>query len=516
MLPRALVLLVLLAPLSARACPSDCDGDGTVGINELVLGVEIALGSAGTDRCAAADIDGDGQVAIQELIAGVDAALNGCADATPTATPSVTPGPLHCGDGTADPDEECDDGNQVAGDGCDAACQLEPGGNPCAGVAAFPGAALTSVLVTDGLSLPVFAGAPRLDPHRLFVVEQFGTIRIIKDGVKLDTPFLDIHERVSCCGERGLLSIAFHPDYEHNGRFFVDYTNTHGDTVIARYTVSADPDVADPDSEKILLTILQPFANHNGGLLAFAPDGTMFVGMGDGGSQDDPNGNGQNDQTLLAKMLRLDVDVDDAEAEASGRYYHVPPDNPRAGEGAPLGLIWAKGVRNPWRYAFDRLTGDLYIADVGQNRREEIDFLPAGSPGGTNFGWDVFEGATCHEPPPGTNQCPEQVAPFTPPILDYSHSDEGRPCSITGGYVYRGCALPDLRGQYFFSDYCTPFIRTFAYENGIVTGLEDRTKALAPGGGLTIDSVVSFGEDARGELYIVDYGGELYRIVPKI
>ena len=188
MLPRALVLLVLLAPLSARACPSDCDGDGTVGINELVLGVEIALGSAGTDRCAAADIDGDGQVAIQELIAGVDAALNGCADATPTATPSVTPGPLHCGDGTADPDEECDDGNQVAGDGCDAACQLEPGGNPCAGVAAFPGAALTSVLVTDGLSLPVFAGAPRLDPHRLFVVEQFGTIRIIKDGVKLARP----------------------------------------------------------------------------------------------------------------------------------------------------------------------------------------------------------------------------------------------------------------------------------------------------------------------------------------
>ena len=507
---RALALVLLLAPLPALACPGDCDSDGTVAINELVVGVEIALGSAGINRCAAADGDGDGEVAIQELIAAVDAALSGC----PSATPTVTPGPVHCGDGTADADEECDDGNRDSGDGCDANCQLEPGGNPCAGVASFPGAALTTELVTDGLSLPVFAGAPRLDPHRVFVVEQFGTIRIIKDGVKLDTPFLDIHERVSCCTERGLLSIAFHPDYEHNGRFFVDYTNTNGDTVIARFTVSADPDVADPGSEKILITIAQPFANHNGGLAAFAPDGTMFVGMGDGGSQDDPNGNGQNDQTLLAKLLRFDVDVD-AAAEARGQYYEIPADNPRAGEGAPLGLIWAKGLRNPWRYAFDRLTNDLYIADVGQNRREEIDFLPAGSPGGTNFGWDIFEGAICHEPPAGTSQCPEQVAPFTPPILDYSHSDAGRPCSITGGYVYRGCALPDLHGQYFFSDYCTPFIRSFVYQDGVVTGLQDLTDELAPGGDLSIGSVVSFGEDARGELYIVDYGGELYRVVPK-
>ncbi|HSP98160.1 MAG TPA: PQQ-dependent sugar dehydrogenase, partial [Candidatus Dormibacteraeota bacterium] len=474
--------------------------DGTVAIDELVVGVEIALGSAGVDRCTAVDGDGDGQVAIQELITAVGAALTGCAGPTPT----TTVGPLHCGDGTADADEECDDGNTVAGDGCDAACQLEPGGNPCAGVPSFPGVPATTELVTDGLALPVFAGAPRLDPHRLFVVEQAGTIRVVKDGALLDAPFLDIHDRVGCCGERGLLSIAFHPDYERNGRFFVDYTNTAGDTVIARYTVGSDPDRADRDSEQILLTIAQPFANHNGGLVAFAPDGTLFVGMGDGGSQHDPNGNGQNDQTLLAKMLRLDVDVEDAP------FYRVPPDNPRAGEGAPLGLIWAKGVRNPWRYAFDRLTGDLYIADVGQDRREEIDFLPAGSPGGSNFGWNIFEGNICHEPPQG---CPDQVPPFTPPILDYTHRDG---CSITGGYVYRGCALPDLRGQYFFSDYCTPFIRSFALQNGVVTGLQDRTAALAPGGGFTIDSVTSFGEDARGELYIVDYGGELYRVVPKM
>jgi cysteine-rich repeat protein len=495
---RAVVVLAILIPLPVLACPGDCDGDGTVNVNELVLGVQIALGSAGIDRCTAADHDGDGRVAVTDLVASVDAALNGCgATATPTARP------LHCGDGTADDDEECDDGNTASGDGCDAGCQLEPGGDPCAGVAAAPGVAPGTELVTDGLALPVFAAAPRLDPHRLFVVEQAGTIRIVKDGALLDTPFLDIHERVGCCGERGLLSIAFHPDYEHNGRFFVDYTNTDGNTVIARYRVSADPDRADATSEQILLTIDQPFANHNGGLLAFAPDGTMFVGMGDGGGQDDPNGNGQNDATLLAKMLRLDVDVE------TPPYYAVPADNPRAGEGAPLGLIWAKGVRNPWRYAFDRATGDLYIADVGQGKREEIDFIPAGTPGGLNFGWDIFEGTICHEP---AQNCGEQGPPFTPPIFDYTHRQG---CSITGGYVYRGCALPDLRGQYFFSDYCTPFIDSFRVQDGIVTGLQDRTAAFAPGGGFSIDSVTSFGEDARGELYIVDYGGELYKMVPR-
>jgi hypothetical protein len=498
MFPRALALLAMLLPLPALACPGDCDGDGRVTVNELVRGVAIALGGAGLDHCAAADGNGDGRLSIAELVANVNAALAGCG---PAATPTVRP--LHCGDGTADPDEECDDGNGAAGDGCDASCQLEPGGDPCAGVAAAPGAGVGAALVVNGLSLPVFAGAPRLDPHRLFVVEQAGVIRIVKDGALLDTPFLDIRERVSCCGERGLLSIAFHPDYERNGRFFVDYTDRAGDTVIARYRVSADPDRADADSEQILLTIAQPFANHNGGLVAFAPDGTLFAGMGDGGSQDDPDGNGQNDATLLGKLLRLNVDVEDAP------YYAVPPDNPRAGEGAPLGLIWATGLRNPWRYAFDRATGDLYIADVGQVRREEIDFLPAGTPGGSNFGWDIFEGGICHEPPQSSG---EQTLPFTPPIFEYTHR-EG--CSITGGYVYRGCALPELRGQYVFSDYCTAFIRSFAVQNGVVTGLQDRTAALAPGGGFSIDAVASFGEDARGELYIVDHRGELYKVVRK-
>ena len=454
MLLRAIAMLAILLPLPVLACTSDCDDDGTVTVSELVVGVQIALGSLGPDRCTAADEDGDGQVLIAELVSGVEAALNGCGA---TATPTVVP--ASCGDGTADADEECDDGNTTAGDGCDAGCQLESGGDVCAGVPALPGATAGTELVTDGLALPIFVTAPPLDPRRLFVVEQAGMIRLIKDGALLDPPFLDIHEQVSCCGERGLLSVAFHPDYETNGRFFVNYTNLDGDTVIARYRVSADPDRADDASEQILLTIDQPASNHNGGLVAFAPDGTFFVGMGDGGGQDDPNGNGQSDQTLLAKMLRLDVEVE------TPPYYAVPPDNPRAGEGAPLGLIWAKGLRNPWRFAWDRATGDLYIGDVGQGRREEVDFLPAGSPGGANFGWDIFEGFICHEP---VQSCGEQVPPFTPPIYDYPHRDSA--CSVTGGYVYRGCTLPDLRGRYFFSDYCQPFVRSFVLQGGVNGG----------------------------------------------
>ena len=501
---RGLLLLLFLAPLPALGCPGDCDGDRAVTINELVVGVEIALGNAGLERCRAADGNGDLQVAIGELVAAVDAALSGC----PAPTPTV--GPLDCGDGTADADEECDDGNRADGDGCDGACQLEPGGDPCAGVASFPDAELASALVTDGVALPVHIAAPRLDPHRLFIVEQEGRIRIVRDGVLLETPFLAIEDLAGCCGERGLLSLAFHPDYEANGVFFVNYTDNDGATVVARFRVSADPDRADPDSRRIVLTVPQPFSNHNGGQLAFAPDGTLLVGMGDGGLGDDPLETGQDDGTLLGKMLRLDVDVDEAAAEASGEWYEVPADNPRAGEGKPLGLVWAKGLRNPWRFSFDRLTGDLYIGDVGQGSREEIDVLPAGHPGGANFGWDIFEGFVCHEPAPFP-ECPEQIDPFTPPVLDYPRRD-GR--SVTGGFVYRGCALPALRGQYFFSDYETAFVRSFALQGGVVTGLTDRTAALAPGGGFTIGRVTSLGEDARGELYIADYGGEIYRLVP--
>ena len=498
----ALIGIGLLAATPLLACDGDCDGNGTISIDELVLGVQIALDGTDVGRCAALDLDHDGQVSVSELIAAVDAALNGCVAPTPTPTPD--PGLINCGDGVVNGSEECDDGNHISGDGCSADCMLEPGGNPCAGIPAFPGVAATTVLITDALVHPVHIGAPRLDTHRIFIVGQEGQIRVVKDGVLLTDSFLDIADRISTGGERGLLSIAFHPDYATNGRFFVDYTNTDGNTVIARYQVGSDADHADRDSEQIILTIDKLYPNHNGGQLAFGPDGYLYAGPGDGGSEGDPDNKGQRDDTLLGKMLRIGVDVD------SPPYYRIPPDNPHADRGDPLGLVWAKGIRNPWRFSFDRATGDLYIADVGQDRFEEIDVQPAASHGGENYGWRVFEGNACYNPDPAP-QCPNPPDGYTFPVLQYAHSIG---CSVTGGFVYRGCALPDLRGQYFYSDYCTGFLHTFALVNGAVSGPQDRTAALAPGGGHQISSVVSFGEDARGELYIADYVSGVYKVVP--
>ena len=277
--------------------------------------------------------------------------------------------------------------------------------------------------------------------------------------------------------------------------------------MIARYQVSGDPDVANT-TETQLLTISQPFANHNGGNLVFGPDGYLYVGMGDGGSGGDPLDNGQSDSTLLGKMLRIDVDVN------SSPFYAVPASNPNPGAGDPLGLIWAKGLRNPWRFSFDRGNGDLYIGDVGQNEWEEIDWVPSTSTGGENYGWRIFEGNHCYDPSPAP-MCPATTG-FTMPVYEYNHSS-GTPtgCSVTGGFVYRGCALPDLHGTYFFSDDCSAFIRTFEISGGVVTNEQDRTAALDPPGSQTIDSVVAFGEDARGEIYIADQGGEVFKIIPQ-
>ncbi|MGE0520715.1 MAG: PQQ-dependent sugar dehydrogenase [Candidatus Binatia bacterium] len=498
-LPLALAALLVAAP--AGACSGDCDDDQIVAVHELVEAVGLAVNGSDVRPCPAADADGDGRIDIADLVSAVNMALLGCGAATPV--PSPTPGHLpECGDGAVQQLEECDDGNRLDGDGCSADCALEPGGDVCRGVTAFPDSAAIAALVTDQVERPVHVSAPPLDPRRVFVVEQEGRIRVVKDGVLLGEPFLDIQPLVSCCGERGLLSVAFHPDYERNGWFFVDYTDGAGDTVVARYTVSADADRADPNSARVLLSIDQPAPNHNGGQLAFAPDGTLFIGMGDGGGG--ASANGQNDGTLLGKLLRLDVDVENAP------FYAVPPDNPAAARGDPLGLIWAKGFRNPWRLSFDRLTGDLYIGDVGEGRAEEIDVAPNASRGGENYGWNIFEGLLCFQPPGG--MCPDQRPPvFTPPVFTYGRR-EG--CSVTGGFVYRGCALPGLRGAYFFSDYCSALLRTFRLEGGVVTDLADRTAALAPGGGREIEMVVSFGEDARGELYIADLGGEVYKLVP--
>jgi len=408
-----------------------------------------------------------------------------------------------CGNGVLEAGEECDDGNRVGGDGCSASCQIESAAGLCAGVPTASGVQLASRLVVSGLVQPVHVGAPRLDPRRLFVVEQGGRIRILKDEVLLPDAFLDITSKVSCCQERGLLSVAFHPDFKANGRFFVYYTNSDGNLVIARYQVSADPDVADPSSEQILLTIPHPtYGNHNGGQLAFGPDGYLYAGTGDGGGAGDPFGNAQNTTALLGKLLRLDVNVE------SPPFYAAPPDNPFVAPGnAGRDEIWAYGLRNPWRFSFDRGSGDLYIGDVGQDTWEEVDVQPAGSAGGVNYGWNVFEGRHCFAP-----TCPNPPDGFTMPVLEYTHNTA---CSITGGFVYRGCRMPDLRGTYFYSDYCECFMRTFqGVSGGDAQNRADRTAELRPGGGRTFDHIVSFGEDARGELYIVDYDGEIFEIVP--
>lgn len=446
---------------------------------------------------------GDGVVGPdQECEQAADAACPGSCSAT-----CACDFPPVCGDGVAELPEECDDSNLDDLDGCSSTCQLEDSSALCDGVATTPGTALDAVLVSDAIDQPVHAAAPRLDPARLFVVERPGRIRIVELATDTLRPaaFLDIANQVTTAGEGGLLSVAFHPDFENNRRFFVNYTNLAGDTTIARYEASlGDPNVADESTERILLVIDQPFSNHNGGQIAFGPDGYLYVGMGDGGGGGDPLETAQDDSSLLGKMLRLDVDVD------VPPYHAVPVTNPGYVDGSgSLELIWAKGLRNPWRFSFDRATGDALIADVGQSELEEVDFQSGASTGGENYGWDIFEGSACYEPAPAPT-CPVPPTGFTMPIHEYSHASG---CSITGGFVYRGCAVPDLAGTYFYSDFCSARVRTFTVGGGTPSAHQDRTGDLTSTG-VSFDGVLSFGEDARGELYIADFSG-LYRIVPE-
>ena len=332
---------------------------------------------------------------------------------------------------------------------------------------------------------PVVGGLQRpvdLQPDgsgRLFVLEKAGRIRIIENDQLLETPFLDITDRVgSSSNEQGLLGLAFHPQYAENGHFFVNYTDVNGDTVIARFQVTNDPNAADPNSEVRLLGIDQPFANHNGGVLTFGPDGYLYAGLGDGGSQGDPNENAENPEVLLGKILRMDVD--------SAEPYAVPADNPFGSE------VWAYGLRNPWRISFDKGTGDLYIADVGGNEWEEIDFLPAGSPGGANFGWDHREGAHDFE-----GGGPEGMID---PVAEYSHAEGG--CSVTGGYVYRG-SMPEWNGIYLYGDYCS----------GFIWGLLNNGGAWQSQQLFDMDvNITSFGQDTAGEIYLVSDNGGIYRL----
>ncbi len=353
--------------------------------------------------------------------------------------------------------------------------------------------ALSLVQVAQGLDAPLYVTAPPGDTQRIFIVEQSGRIRILRNGTLLPTPFLDLSGRISSGGERGLLGLAFHPQYAANRRFVVYYTNPSGDTRVSVFQASSNPDLADAASEQVILAVTQPFANHNGGMVVFGPDGKLYIGLGDGGSGGDPQGNGQNRNVLLGKILRLDVN---GSGQAS-----VPADNPFAGQSGRRPEIWSYGLRNPWRFSFDRTLGDLYIGDVGQSAREEIDVsTEAAQLGrGLNYGWNTMEGTACYSPSTGCVR-----TGLTLPVLDYDH---GAGCSVTGGYVYRGAAIPPLRGTYFYGDYCQGWVRSFRLSGTGVT-LPTDWASLRPGGQIT-----SFGEDAQGEIYIVIQSGKVLRIV---
>ncbi len=347
--------------------------------------------------------------------------------------------------------------------------------------------------VVSALSEPLFLTAPAGD-SRLFIVERAGSIRIVQNGTPLATPFLDISSRVSTAGERGLLSMAFDPQYASNGFFFIYFTDLDGDIAIERFQVSSgNPNLAAPAPLRILTVSHRTFSNHNGGLVAFGPDGFLYIGTGDGGGGGDTLGNGQNLNVLLGKLLRIDV----SNASAS-QPYAIPSLNPFAGQANRRGEIWAYGLRNPWRYAFDAATGLLYIADVGQGRIEEVN-VAAAATASVNYGWNITEGSLCY---PG-DPCNKQG--LTLPVLEYAHDASGG-CSITGGRVYRGSAIPELRGRYFYSDYCNGWLRSFVYSND--TAAEQIDWNI-----INVGQIFSFGEDAQKELYMLTSTGRAYKIV---
>jgi glucose/arabinose dehydrogenase len=349
-------------------------------------------------------------------------------------------------------------------------------------------------LFAGRLDKPLYLTAAPGDTAREFVVEQPGKIRIIQHDSLLSTPFLDITSQVGYDGdERGLLSVAFDPNYATNGHFFVDYTDVSGNIEVMRYTVSANPNAGDPATADTVLEIgHSTYANHNGGLLLFGPDGFLYIGTGDGGSGGDPLHNGQDSTTLLGKILRVDV---------SSLPYTIPSSNPFASKAPARPEIWAYGMRNPWRFSFDRQTHDLYVGDVGQDTYEEVDFAASGDPGGHNYGWNVMEGMHCY--PPGSS-C-DQTG-LTLPVLEYAHGPgDAVGCAILGGYVYRGSLAPALSGRYLYADLCSGFVRSFKW-TGAVTDPVDLTSEVGSHAGAT-----SFGEDARGELYLLVGDGSVYR-----
>jgi glucose/arabinose dehydrogenase len=345
---------------------------------------------------------------------------------------------------------------------------------------------------------PVFVADPGDGTGRVFVVEQRGVVKIVRDGVSSKHPFLNMQKLVEDSGaEQGLLSLAFHPDYARNGTFFVAYTEPGNALVVASFTVPADqPNRADPESHRVLLRIAKEYDEHNGGLVSFGPDGYLYISVGDGGRAAEPDGYAQRLDTLLGKLLRIDVDHPGDELA-----YGIPPDNPFAGVPGARPEIWAYGLRNPWRFSFDRETGDLFIADVGSGGPEEVDVQLAGSPGGENYGWNVFEGPTCHQPNVG-EQC--DGTGMVEPVWGYEHPAPEDGCAIVGGHVYRGADFPELVGAYLTADVCTGRVWAVRQQEGLW-----RATVL-----FQLDSVVSsFAEDSGGELYLISLRGHVYRLV---
>ena len=354
-----------------------------------------------------------------------------------------------------------------------------PASSTSSAVAAAPGAkppAVNLQKIPGVYDYPVYVAAPPGDTSRLFVVEKTGRIRIVQNGAVLTKPFLDLSGQVSGQTEQGLLSMAFGPHYSTNRRFYVDYTNRAGDTRVVSYTASvSDPNVADPASAKVLLAVPQPYANHNGGQLQFGRDGRLYVGMGDGGSGGDPQNHAQNFHSRLGKLLRITLGT------------------------APKVTVYAKGLRNPWRFSFDRATGALWIGDVGQDKWEEVDYLKPGRPPGANLGWSAFEGSHVYKPAVAAKL---DRSKLVWPVAQYSHAVGN---AVVGGYVYRGSAIPALRGWYIFGDYGTGHIWAFKRGAGGPKALSGANKALS--------SITSFGQDAAGELYVASPSGSVYKIV---
>ena len=379
---------------------------------------------------------------------------------------------------------------------------------------------LSSVLIADGYKKPVFITSYPNNAKLLYIVEQAGLIKLINDGKKLSRPFFDINKRVVNPNrpgdERGLLGFAFHPNHTNNGKFYINYMDNDGNTIISEFSTNSKLR-ADHKSERIILKLKQPYGNHNGGDIQFGPDGYLYISIGDGGKAGDPLNAGQDLSSLFGKIIRIDIEQ---------KPYGIPKSNPFFGQKDKREEIWAWGLRNVWRFSFDKQTGDKYLADVGQNKWEEVNFEPASSEGGLNYGWRIMEANHCYDP---KENCPTEG--LIKPIIEYPN-DANHPafafriieelsfsetdvegCSVTGGYVYRGQKIKSMQGQYIFGDYCSGNIWTLKVVNGKAINFKNRTEEINIGGGEFTTYISSFGQDSDGEIYIIDYNGGIYKLI---